>query len=100
MTLGGASRRSTESSQRARSTVPTLWVHSLWDQEDIYGAPAAYAATEAKDTRNDSNFLVIGPWNHGGSMRDGVGARRHQVAIPTRRSISADASCFPSSMRI
>ncbi len=48
--------------------VPTLWVHSLWDQEDIYGAPAAYAATEPKDTANDRNYLVIGPWRHGGSM--------------------------------
>ncbi len=49
-------------------TVPTLWVDSLWDQEDIYGAPAAYAATEPKDAGNDRNFLVIGPWRHGGSM--------------------------------
>ncbi|MGF2075855.1 CocE/NonD family hydrolase, partial [Enterococcus casseliflavus] len=24
--------------------VPTLLVHSLWDQEDIYGAPAVYEA--------------------------------------------------------
>ena len=48
--------------------VPTLWVHSLWDQEDIYGAPAAYAATEPKDAANDRNYLVIGPWRHGGSM--------------------------------
>jgi predicted acyl esterase len=41
--------------------VPTLYVHSQWDQEDIYGAPAADAAMEAHDERNDSNFLVIGP---------------------------------------
>ncbi len=26
--------------------VPTLYVHSQWDQEDIYGAVATYAATE------------------------------------------------------
>ncbi|HWM69244.1 MAG TPA: CocE/NonD family hydrolase [Steroidobacteraceae bacterium] len=45
--------------------VPTLYVHGLWDQEDIYGAPATYAATEPKDTANDRNFLVIGPWKHG-----------------------------------
>ena len=51
--------------------VPTMYVHGLWDQEDIYGAPAAYGATEAKDAANDRNFLVIGPWNHGGSNRDG-----------------------------
>ena len=52
-------------------TVPTLYVHSQWDQEDIYGAPAAYAATEVNDTRNDMNFLVIGPWRHGGGNVDG-----------------------------
>jgi putative CocE/NonD family hydrolase len=51
--------------------VPTLIVHSQWDQEDIYGAPAAYAATEPKDSRNDMNFLVIGPWRHGGGNADG-----------------------------
>jgi putative CocE/NonD family hydrolase len=51
--------------------VPILYVHSQWDQEDIYGAPAAYAATEAKDTHNDMNFLVIGPWRHGGGNGDG-----------------------------
>ena len=52
-------------------TVPTLYVHSQWDQEDIYGAPAAYAATEAKDSRNDMIFLVIGPWRHGGGNVEG-----------------------------
>jgi putative CocE/NonD family hydrolase len=51
--------------------VPTLYVHSQWDQEDIYGATAAYAATEIKDSRNDMNFLVIGPWRHGGGNGDG-----------------------------
>ncbi|MBA3835617.1 MAG: CocE/NonD family hydrolase [Sphingomonas sp.] len=47
--------------------VPTLHVHSLWDQEDIYGAPAVYAATEPKDRGNDKNFMIIGPWRHGQS---------------------------------
>ena len=45
--------------------VPVMLVHSLWDQEDIYGAPAVYAALEPKDTGNDKVFLVIGPWHHG-----------------------------------
>jgi putative CocE/NonD family hydrolase len=52
-------------------SVPVLYVHSQWDQEDIYGAIAAYAATETKDVRNDMNFLVIGPWRHGGANGDG-----------------------------
>jgi putative CocE/NonD family hydrolase len=61
-------------------TVPTLYVHSQWDQEDIYGATAAYAATEPKDIHNDKNFLVIGPWRHGGGNGDGssLGAIKFQ----------------------
>jgi putative CocE/NonD family hydrolase len=51
--------------------VPVMLVHSLWDQEDIYGAPAVYKALEPKDTANDKVFLVIGPWSHGQSIRDG-----------------------------
>jgi uncharacterized protein len=52
-------------------TVPTMIVHSLWDQEDIYGAIAAYKALEAKDTNNDKVFLVMGPWHHGQAIADG-----------------------------
>ncbi len=51
--------------------VPVLLVHSLWDQEDIYGAPAVYHAIEPKDTRNDMVYLVLGPWHHGQAIRDG-----------------------------
>ena len=51
--------------------VPVMLVHSLWDQEDIYGAPAVYRALEAKDTNNDKVFLVIGPWHHGQEIEDG-----------------------------
>jgi putative CocE/NonD family hydrolase len=50
--------------------VPTLWVAGLWDQEDIYGTIAAYRATEPKDVNNDMNYLVLGPWMHGGAYRD------------------------------
>lgn len=46
--------------------VPTLWIGALWDQEDIYGAVACYRAMEPKDTANDLNFLVLGPWRHSG----------------------------------
>jgi len=59
-------------------TVPVMLVHSLWDQEDIYGAPAVYRALEPKDTGNDKVFLVLGPWHHGQAIRDGsaLGALR------------------------
>jgi uncharacterized protein len=51
--------------------VPTMLVHSLWDQEDIYGAPAVYKALKPKDTGNNMVFLVMGPWHHGGEIGDG-----------------------------
>jgi uncharacterized protein len=51
--------------------VPTMLVHSLWDQEDIYGAPAVYKAIKPKDTGNNMVFLVMGPWHHGGEIGDG-----------------------------
>src|SRR6266571_4331076 len=51
--------------------VPVMLVHSLWDQEDIYGAIAVYKAIEPKDTNNDKVFLVMGPWHHGQEISDG-----------------------------
>src|SRR5207253_9304445 len=33
--------------------VPVMLVHSLWDQEDIYGDIAVYKAIEPKDSNND-----------------------------------------------
>src|SRR4051812_5763433 len=51
--------------------VPVMLVHSLWDQEDIYGATAVYKEIEPKDTNNDKVFLVMGPWHHGQEIADG-----------------------------
>lgn len=51
--------------------VPTMLVHSLWDQEDIYGDIAVYKAIKPKDTNNDKVFMVLGPWHHGQEIRDG-----------------------------
>jgi putative CocE/NonD family hydrolase len=51
--------------------VPVMLVQSLWDQEDIYGAPAVYKAIKPKDTGNDKVFLVLGPWHHGQEIGDG-----------------------------
>jgi hypothetical protein len=50
--------------------VPVMFVHSLWDQEDIYGAPALYKALKPKDSGNDKVFLVMGPWHHGQEIED------------------------------
>ena len=51
--------------------VPVMLVHSLWDQEDIYGAIAVYKAIKAKDVNNDRVFLVMGPWHHGQEIENG-----------------------------
>ena len=51
--------------------VPVMLVHSLWDQEDIYGAIAVYKAIKPKDVNNDKLFLVMGPWHHGQEIEDG-----------------------------
>ena len=51
--------------------VPVMLVHSLWDQEDIYGAMAVYKAIKPKDTDNHKVFLVLGPWHHGQEIDDG-----------------------------
>ena len=72
--------------------VPMMLVHGLWDQEDIYGAPAVYAALEPKDTANDKVFLVMGPWYHGQQIGDGssLGALKFNsdtaLLLPTGRS--------------
>jgi putative CocE/NonD family hydrolase len=52
--------------------VPTIWLQGLWDQEDMWGAIHSYMAVEPKDTRNDMNFLVMGPWYHSQINRDGT----------------------------
>ncbi len=71
--------------------VPVMLVHSLWDQEDIYGAPAVYKAIKPKDTGNDKVFLVMGPWHHGQEIKEGsaLGAIRFSsdTALTFRREI-------------
>jgi hypothetical protein len=58
--------------------VPVMLVHSLWDQEDIYGAPAVYKAIKPLDKNNNKVFLVLGPWHHGQEIRpaDSLGSIR------------------------
>jgi putative CocE/NonD family hydrolase len=51
-------------------TVPTMWIQGLWDQEDMWGAIHCYQAMEPRDTANDMNFLVMGPWYHSGVNYD------------------------------
>ncbi|MGI8898236.1 MAG: CocE/NonD family hydrolase [Pyrinomonadaceae bacterium] len=51
-----------------RVTVPTLNVAGWWDQEDFYGPIKIYELLERHD-QSKQNFLVVGPWNHGGWSR-------------------------------
>ncbi|MCP5519103.1 MAG: CocE/NonD family hydrolase [Verrucomicrobiales bacterium] len=93
--------------------VPALHVHGFWDQEDIYGAPAAYAALEKHDARNDRNFFAAGPWYHGQHFSDGshLGAIgfdedtakrfREDVLRPfLRRFLHADTTGLPAPVTV
>ena len=51
--------------------VPVMLVASLWDQEDIYGAPAVYKLLKPKDTAGNMVYLSFGPWYHGQEIDDG-----------------------------
>jgi putative CocE/NonD family hydrolase len=62
-----------------RVTVPTLNVAGWWDQEDFYGPLKTYELLEKHDTKNQ-NFLVVGPWNHGG-WAAGEGSKLGRIAF-------------------
>ena len=48
--------------------VPNLNVAGWWDQEDFYGPVKIYELFEKNDP-DHLNYLVAGPWNHGGWAR-------------------------------
>ncbi|GAB3371386.1 CocE/NonD family hydrolase [Massilia agri] len=50
----------------AELKVPTLNVAGWWDQEDFYGPMKIYETLEQRDKRG-LNYLVVGPWKHGGA---------------------------------
>lgn len=52
----------------SKVAVPNLIVAGWWDQEDFYGPLKIYQHQERGDA-DGRNFLVIGPWNHGGWAR-------------------------------
>ncbi len=55
-----------------RPEVPTLEVGGYWDQEDMWGTQAEYAALRAHEKPNEplhKVWMVLGPWNHGGWAR-------------------------------
>ncbi len=66
-------------------SVPTLLVHGLWDQEDIYGDIAVYKALKPRDVHNDKVFLVLGPWYHGQQIHDGTALGRIRFGADAAR---------------
>ena len=54
--------------QIKQTKVPIMHVAGWWDQEDFYGPVKAYEILEKNDP-NHLNYLVVGPWNHGGWNR-------------------------------
>jgi len=48
--------------------IPQLHVGGYYDQEDLQGPQMMYKHMEAKDSFH-RNYLVLGPWNHGGWAR-------------------------------
>jgi uncharacterized protein len=53
-----------------KTTVPNLNVAGWWDQEDYHGPMKIYDTLEKNDT-DHKNYLVVGPWRHGGWGADG-----------------------------
>jgi putative CocE/NonD family hydrolase len=45
--------------------VPIQHVSGWWDQEDMVGPQSAYQVLEKRDSSH-RNFIVLGPWRHGG----------------------------------
>lgn len=60
-------------------TLPTLHVAGWFDQEDFYGPLKIYELLEKHDNQNQ-NFLVVGPWNHGG-WAGGPGDKLGRIAF-------------------
>ncbi len=51
-----------------QAAVPNLNVAGWWDQEDFYGPLKIYETLEKFD-QGHRDYLVVGPWNHGGWAR-------------------------------
>ncbi|ODP39772.1 X-Pro dipeptidyl-peptidase [Sphingomonas turrisvirgatae] len=58
-------RRQVWTARLGRTTVPTLNVAGLWDQEDPWGPWEIHRKQQQADPQNLS-VIVAGPWNHGG----------------------------------
>lgn len=86
----------------AGTPVAVLTVGGWYDQEDIFGPPATYAAFERSDT-GGINRIVMGPWNHGGWYGPGTALGQVQFGDSTgvwfRREVEAPFFAFYSKDR-
>jgi putative CocE/NonD family hydrolase len=57
--------------EKAPCRVPVLTVHSLFDQEDLYGPLLSHAVMARRDRGGNKTHLAIGPWCHGQMTVDG-----------------------------
>jgi uncharacterized protein len=64
--------------------VPNLNVAGWWDQEDFYGPVKVYELFEKSDPQH-LNYLVAGPWNHGG-WRGADGSRLGAIPFDSNTS--------------
>jgi putative CocE/NonD family hydrolase len=78
-------RRQAVAAYLKQPTVPNLNVAGWWDQEDFYGPLKIYDLLEKKDSRH-MNYLVVGPWNHGGWAR-GAGDTLGKIYFETATSV-------------
>ena len=65
-------------------TVPNLNVAGWWDQEDFYGPMKIYELFEKNDPKH-LNYLVAGPWNHGG-WRAADGSKLGEIPFDSNTS--------------
>ena len=64
--------------------VPNLNVAGWWDQEDFYGPVKVYELFEKSDPQR-LNYLVAGPWNHGG-WRSADGSKLGEIPFDCNAS--------------
>jgi hypothetical protein len=68
-----------------KTTVPNLNVAGWWDQEDYYGPMKIYEELEKRDGEDHKNYVVIGPWRHGGW--GGAGAKLGPIEFGADQSL-------------
>ncbi len=77
-----------------QASVPILNVAGWWDQEDPWGPWKIYSSLAGNDPSHN-NFMVAGPWNHGGwwakegSTLGLIPFGNHKTAVEFRETIEA-----------